>query len=181
MTSPAVPVGLPSFRMCPVARSLPRLRRPSKRKFEIRWAPTVNLNANLDSTIDFVWVQPTYTFAMPVLGGQAAVSLGTFVGRNSTSLNGTLTASVPPFNLVRSDSISDSVTGFGDLYPQVTLKWNQGVNNFMVYVTGDIPVGAYDSTRLSNLGIGHGAIDGGAGYTYFDPKTGHFCGDRTYL
>jgi hypothetical protein len=42
---------------------------------------------------------------------------------------------------VRSDSISDSVTGFGDLYPQATLKWNQGVNNFMVYVMGDIPVG----------------------------------------
>lgn len=134
---------------------------------------TVNLNANLDSTIDFVWVQPTYTFATPVLGGQAAVSLGTFVGRNSTSLNGTLTASVPPFNFVRSDSISDSVTGFGDLYPQATLKWNQGVNNFMVYLTGDIPVGAYDSTRLSNLSIGHGAVDGGAGYTYFNPKTGH--------
>jgi hypothetical protein len=26
---------------------------------------------------------------------------------------------------------------------------------------------------LSNIGIGHGAVDGGVGYTYFDPKTGH--------
>lgn len=43
----------------------------------------------------------------------------------------------------------------------------------MVYGTGDIPVGAYSSTRLANLGIGHGAVDGGAGYTYFDPMTGH--------
>ena len=42
----------------------------------------------------------------------------------------------------------------------------------MVYITGDIPVGAYDSKRLANLGIGHGAIDGGAGYTYFNPATG---------
>src|SRR4029077_20563113 len=33
--------------------------------------------------------------------------------------------------------------------------------------------GTYDSSRLANLGIGHGAIDGGAGYTYFDPKAGH--------
>jgi hypothetical protein len=40
------------------------------------------------------------------------------------------------------------------------------------YITGDIPVGAYDSTRLSNLGIGHGAIDAGGGYTYFNPMTG---------
>ena len=43
----------------------------------------------------------------------------------------------------------------------------------MTYITGDIPVGAYDSTRLSNLGIGHGAIDAGGGYTYFNPQTGH--------
>jgi hypothetical protein len=140
-----------------------------------RFDPTVNvnLNANLKSTVDIVWLQPGYTFATPVLGGQAYVGLGTVFGRNRTSLNGTLTASVPPFNLVRSDSISDSVTGFGDLYPVATLKWNQGVNNFMVYVTGDIPVGAYESTRLANLGIGHGAVDAGAGYTYFNPKTGH--------
>ena len=53
------------------------------------------------------------------------------------------------------------------------LKWNAGVNNFMTYVTGDIPVGAYQSTRLSNIGIGHGAIDAGGGYTYFNPQTGH--------
>jgi hypothetical protein len=43
----------------------------------------------------------------------------------------------------------------------------------MVYAMGDMPVGTYDSSRLANLGTGHGAIDGGAGYTYFDPKTGH--------
>jgi hypothetical protein len=27
--------------------------------------------------------------------------------------------------------------------------------------------------RLSNIGIGHGAIDAGGGYTYFDQKSGH--------
>ena len=43
----------------------------------------------------------------------------------------------------------------------------------MIYTMGDIPVGAYDSTRLANIGIGHGAIDGGGGYTYFNPQTGH--------
>jgi hypothetical protein len=46
------------------------------------------------------------------------------------------------------------------------------VSNLVVYVMGDIPVGAYDSMRLSNLGIGHGAVDAGVGYTYFDQKTG---------
>jgi hypothetical protein len=43
----------------------------------------------------------------------------------------------------------------------------------MVYVTGDIPVGNYDSHRLSNLGLGHAAIDAGGGYTYFDEQNGH--------
>jgi hypothetical protein len=49
------------------------------------------------------------------------------------------------------------------LYPQFFVRWNTGVHNYMTYITGDIPVGAYDSTRLSNIGIGHGAIDGGGG------------------
>jgi hypothetical protein len=60
----------------------------------------------------------------------------------------------------------------GDLLPQASLKWSYGVNNFMVYGTGDIPVGDYDQTRLANLGLGHGAIDGGGGYTYFNPANG---------
>jgi hypothetical protein len=42
----------------------------------------------------------------------------------------------------------------------------------MVYGMGDVPAGNYNSGRLANLGLGHGAADG-AGYTYFDPKTGH--------
>jgi hypothetical protein len=46
-----------------------------------------------------------------------------------------------------------------------------GVNNFMTYITGDIPVGNYSSASLSNLGLGHGAIDGGGGYTYLNPAT----------
>ena len=65
------------------------------------------------------------------------------------------------------------MTGFGDLYPQAILRWNNGVNNWMAYATGDIPVGAYNSTNLANIGIGHGAVDAGGGYTYFDPQTGH--------
>ena len=55
----------------------------------------------------------------------------------------------------------------------VSLKWNQGVHNYMVYGTGDIPVGAYSPSSLANIGIGHGAADGGFGYTYFDPTKGH--------
>ena len=59
------------------------------------------------------------------------------------------------------------------MIPIATLRWNAGVHNYMTYITGDIPVGAYNSTRLANIGIGHGAIDAGGGYTYFNPQTGH--------
>ena len=43
----------------------------------------------------------------------------------------------------------------------------------MVYFTGNIPSGTYDHTRLANLSFGFVALDGGVGYTYLDPKTGH--------
>jgi hypothetical protein len=134
---------------------------------------TVNLNANLHATADLALVVPSYTFASPVFGGQLAVQMGTIMGTTSANVNGTVTASLPPFSLVRTDNIGDTTTGFGDLYPLASLKWNMGVNNFMTYVTGDIPVGNYSSASLSNLGLGHGAIDAGGGYTYFNPATGH--------
>jgi hypothetical protein len=63
--------------------------------------------------------------------------------------------------------------GFGDVFIQPTLRWNQGVNNYMVYGMMNLPVGAYDASRLVNLGLGHWAVDGGAGYTYFNPQTGN--------
>lgn len=140
-----------------------------------RFHPNVNLNLNvdLDARGDLGFFAPSYTFETPVLGGQLTVSMLTVVGRLKTTLDGTLTASLGPLTATRQGTLSDSVVGFGDLYPQATLKWNSGVHNYMTYITGDIPVGDYDPNRLSNIGIGHGAIDGGVGYTYFDPTKGH--------
>jgi hypothetical protein len=140
-----------------------------------RLSPTVNvdLNVNLHGKADLAAIIPSYVFATPVLGGQLAVSMMGIAGRSSASLDGTITAGVGPFSTTRAGSFDSSVSGFGDLYPMASLRWNQGVHNFMTYVTGDIPVGAYDSRRLANIGIGHGAIDGGGGYTYFNPQTGH--------
>ena len=139
---------------------------------------SASLTASLDANADLGLVIPTYVFATPVLGGQASVSLMGIYGRSSVpSLAGTLTGTLAtPFGAIpftRFDSFSDSVWGFGDLVPQASLRWNNGAHNWMTYITGDIPVGAYDSTRLSNLGIGHGAIDAGGGYTYLNLQTGH--------
>ena len=43
----------------------------------------------------------------------------------------------------RTGMLEDSLTSYGDLIPTASLRWNQGVNNYMVYVTGDAPVGDY--------------------------------------
>jgi hypothetical protein len=137
---------------------------------------TANASLNVNGTANPGFLIPSYVFATPVLGGQASVSLAGAYGVVGSSLAGTLSGVLAtPFGNVafsRSDTISDTTWGFTDLVPQFALRWNAGVNNFMTYITGDIPVGAYQSTRLSNLGIGHGAIDVGGGYTYFNPQTG---------
>jgi hypothetical protein len=133
----------------------------------------VNLNVNLNADVALAVLVPSYVFATPVLGGQLAVGMMAIVGHNNTSLDGSLTAKAGPLTVTRAGMIDSTLGGFGDLYPQASLRWNKGVHNFMTYMTGDIPVGAYDSKRLANLGIGHGAVDGGFGYTYFNPQTGH--------
>jgi hypothetical protein len=150
------------------------------REFQLGRIPvtaTANVSASLDARADLAFALPTYTFATPVFGGQLTLGAIGIYGRLDTSLAGTVTGALATplgtFPFSRFDSISDSVTGFGDVWPIATLRWNKGVHNYMTYITGDIPVGAYDSTRLSNIGIGHGAIDAGAGYTYLNPQTGH--------
>lgn len=112
---------------------------------------------------------PNYVFSTPVLGAQASVSLTALGGRSSASIDGTLTG---PRGAMISGSRTDSVIGIGDLIPQAALKWNFGLHNVMVYATGDIPVGDYDKSRLANIGLGHGALDGGGGYTFFNAATG---------
>jgi hypothetical protein len=130
----------------------------------------VNLNVDMKAQADLQFLVPTYTFETPVLGGQFALSMANSIGYNTNvSIDGTLTN---PFG-TRQGSISDSRGGFSDLYPMATLKWHNGVHNYMTYLTGDIPVGTYDATRLANFGIGHAAIDGGVGYTYLDLKAGN--------
>ena len=122
---------------------------------------------------------PIWHLSFPPMSSQRKSSAGSFLsgvitlaGRNDVSVDATLTG-LKPLGFSISRGRSDEITGFGDLAPQASLRWNHGVHNYMTYITGDIPVGAYDPARLANIGIGHGAVDGGFGYTYFDPKTGN--------
>jgi hypothetical protein len=131
------------------------------------------LNLNLAGQGNLVVLAPSYTFASPIFGGQLTVSVSSWFGRSSADIAGTLTAAVGPIAATRSGTLGDALTSYGDIVPTATLRWNQGVNNYMTYITGDIPAGDYSPTRLANIGIGHGAIDTGGGYTYFNPATGN--------
>jgi hypothetical protein len=136
-----------------------------------QFKPTINIsvNANVHAKVDLPMLIPTYVFATPFFGGQASASLIGLYGNNDSALNASFTAGP----LARSIGLQQTTSGVGDLIPQFAVRWNAGVNNYMAYLTGDIPVGKYSSTNLANIGLGHGAIDGGVGYTYFDPKTGN--------
>jgi hypothetical protein len=140
-----------------------------------RFNPTVNasLSGSLNAEASLVLGTANYVFATPVLGGQASVGMMGVFGRNDVNLAANVTGNLGPIPFSRSDMITSQATGFGDLYPVASLRWNKGVDNYMVYVTGDLPVGLYNSSNLANIGIGHYAIDSGAGYTYFNPQTGH--------
>ena len=112
----------------------------------------------------------TYVSPLSVLGGQAAFSVLAAPGNVGIGIDATLTG--PRGNAISGTSI-DNRTTVSDVFYQGTLKWNQGVHNEMVYITGNIPSGTYDPTRLANLNLGFVGYDVGAGYTYLDPKTGH--------
>src|SRR3981189_232077 len=57
-----------------------------------RFSPNVNvsLNANLNAQADLLLLNPTYTFATPVLGGQFSLGVTGLFGRSAATLAGTL-------------------------------------------------------------------------------------------
>jgi hypothetical protein len=125
--------------------------------------------AGLDTRADLALFAPAYTFAQPVLGGQAA--LGVFGGFGRVDVTAAATLSGPRLG-ERTRSRSDARTAGTDLFPLATLKWARGEHNFMTYGMVGIPVGAYSVDRLANLGTNHWSADAGGGYTYLD-KQGH--------
>src|SRR5262249_43905589 len=115
---------------------------------------------------------PTYVFSTPVFGGQFAMTLMQIYGRGAATIDANITGALGPIGFATQRSVSDARTAFGDLYFQPTLRWHDGVNNYLVYGMVNAPIGAYDASRLVNLGLGHVAIDAGGAYTYFNPATG---------
>jgi hypothetical protein len=125
-----------------------------------------DLEGNLKATSPLLFLTPAWAPDIKLLGGQPSLSLTVVGGYQQVSGDVTL------FPSGRQVSRDDSLWGLGDLYPMTNISWNKGSSNWMAYLTGDIPVGSYDQDRLANFGIGHGAIDLGAAYTYLNHKTG---------
>jgi hypothetical protein len=132
----------------------------------VRSSVVAGLTSHADALVQGI----TYTSPLSVLGGQAAFTVLAAPGNVGVGIDATLTG--PRGNTV-SGVATDNRTTVSDVFYQGTLKWNQGVNNEMVYITGNIPSGTYDPNRLANLSFGFPAVDVGAGYTYLDQKTGH--------
>ena len=124
------------------------------------------LNVGLDSQGPLFMLSPTWVPDQTLFGGQLSLSLTLGYGWNSTQANLSLLPSSASLNR------GDTDAGGTDLYPLASLAWSSGVNNWMVYVTGDLPVGSYSSTRLSNIGIGHTAVNIGGAYTYLNTNSG---------
>jgi hypothetical protein len=107
-------------------------------------------------------LSPTYAPETTVLGGQLALFLSFGAGANTTQAD--QGASLSPS--------SQTVSGLTDATPGAILGWARGNDYWLAYLTGNIPVGSYDSQRLANVGIGHAAIDAGGAYTYDNARTG---------
>lgn len=135
----------------------------------VEFATDGRITLGLDVSQDLLLIVPTYVFTKPVWGGQAALNMAGVYGRAEASVDATLTE---PGGGVISGSERDSLTAFGDLFPQFSVKWNKGVHNSMFYTMLGVPVGSYKVERLVNIGTNHWSADAGAGYTYLNLETG---------
>jgi hypothetical protein len=125
-----------------------------------------SINAGLSARESLVLMQLGYVGEDKILGGQPYLGIGWGPGSNTT------TAAVSVVNPSTQLNRANTSNGATDLYPLASLTWNQGNNNFKTYLTGDIPIGTYNSASLSSIGIGHAAMDAGGGYTYLNNTTG---------
>jgi len=128
-----------------------------------------SVDLGVSSKAALMFFTPTWVPNEKWFGGQPSLSLTFGGGWNSTSADFSIsTATLGTQTLNRSDSDSGGM----DLYPQAQIAWTSGNNNWMAYITGDMPVGSYSSTRLSNIGLGHTAVDVGGAYTYLNNTSG---------
>src|SRR4029077_17710243 len=121
----------------------------------------VQIDSDIKTNVDIAILTPAYTLATPVWGGRLDFKLFIPVGGARTQIDALVTGALGPIGFSTQNSISDTLRSFGDPAPQLSLKWNEGVNNFMVYSRGGIPIGDYNPDRIVILGDGHASWDNG--------------------
>ena len=95
-----------------------------------------SVNLGLSSKLAMLFLTPTWVPDEKWFGGQPSFALTFGGGWNSTSAGlsaSTVNAGTQTLNR------SDSDSGGSDLYPQAQIAWNSGNNNWMAYITGDMP------------------------------------------
>jgi hypothetical protein len=120
--------------------------------------PGVAVGPGTQGRTSTLTVSPTYVPSTTVLGAQVALTVSFGVGSDATR--------IPPTTPPGVDS--QTVRGATDVAPAITLGWQHGAEAWSVYLTGNVPVGSYELARLSNVGLGRAAVDGGVVYTYED-------------
>src|SRR5205807_2521118 len=96
---------------------------------------TGNLSANLNANADIVMAIPSYVFATPVLGGQAAVALIVPMGRNNVSVDATLNAAVGPFGFAQTGQEFNAVLGFTYNFQNQSTQYQNGVDMHLDWAT----------------------------------------------
>jgi hypothetical protein len=117
-------------------------------------------------TLDIFYVTPGYTFDTAVLDGQLYVGATFGYGWVDNKVDSVLSRPLRRSISLTETNVDEAGWGTVDINPLVTLKWELGVHNLMVYATGNIPTGYFDPNTISTPGLGFWAVDGGLGYTY---------------
>jgi hypothetical protein len=121
---------------------------------------TKGVNSKISATAQDLLLQPSYAFETKILGATPSIGIGIGGGNAFTGVNYL-------YGGQQVYSGNQTAKGSLDLYPIANLYWTDSDrNHVMAYITGDVPTGNYSQNNLANIGMGHGAIDGGGGYTY---------------
>ena len=121
---------------------------------------TQGVTSKISATAQDLMLQPSYAFETKILGATPSIGIGVGGGRSFTGVN-------ELYGGQQVYSGNQTTKGSADLYPIVNLYWTDSDrNHMMAYITGNVPTGNYSQNNLANIGTGHGAIDGGGGYTY---------------
>ena len=129
----------------------------------------ISVNEGLSAQAAVMFFTPTWAPAGEKwFGGQPSFSLTFGGGWEKVDASVSLSTA----DNTKTFDRSDTLWGGLDLFPAAQIAWNNGNNNWMSYIVGDIPTGAYQADRLADLGLGHTAVDVGGAYTYLNLKTG---------